>query len=155
MTHKEQILTELESLYDPTFKIPPGLYIPLGNRVLIREIAQGEYKTAAGLIMSGASQLQNARIGIVYRIGENVTMPIKPGFRIAYDRFALSGIVHDGIQYTDLQDYQIYSVVPPENYLAAHVPDNEEIRREGRQDFTKRSLDKTNKLMDEIQNSEQ
>lgn len=154
MTHKEQILAELASLYDPDFKIPPGLYIPLGQRVLVKEVPQEEYKTNAGIIVNGAANLQNARLGIVYRIGESVTTPIMPGFKVAYDKFALSGIIHDGVQYTDLADYQIYSVVPPENYLAIQVPNTDELRRQDRIDFTKRSQEKTDKEIDKIQNDE-
>lgn len=153
MNHKEQVLQELESLYDPNFKVPPGLFIPLGTRVLVKECSQEEYKTQAGIIISGAASLQNAKIGIVFRIGESVTIPIKIGHKVAYDKFALNGIVHNGIQYTDLMEHQVFSVVPPSNYLATYVPTKEDLRRKDRIDFTKRNHEITNSQIDKIQDS--
>ncbi len=151
-THKEQVIDELNSLYDPNFKIPPGLYIPLGQRVLVKEIVQPEKKTAAGILLPSAAKLEHARIGVVYRIGEGVTMPIKVGMTVAYDKNVYMGIIHDGTQYTDLMEHQIFSVVPPDNYLAPHVADNNEKRRADRIDSQKKYTKKVNSKMDEIQN---
>lgn len=152
MTHREKILQELETLHDPNFEIPAGLYIPLGDRILVKEDVQGDRALASGIIVPGSAALQNAKIGVVYRMGEGVTHPIKPGMKVAYDKFALAGIYHNGVQYTDLMGHQVYSVVPPENYLEAHSVTTEEIRRKDRVDFNKRSLDKTDKEIDQILN---
>ncbi len=152
MTHKEQVLAELEYLYDPNFQVPPGLFIPVGYRLLVKECSQEEHTTEAGIILAANSKLQNAKIGIVYRIGEAVTIPVKIGFKVAYNKHALNGIVHKGVQYTDLGEHDIYSVVPPENYLYPYVPTTEHLRRQELQDFTKRSLDKTDRELDRIQN---
>lgn len=152
MTHKEQILQELDSLYDPSFKIPAGLYIPLGQRVLVKECSQEEHKTQAGIIMKASSYLQDAKIGIVYRIGESVTLPIKPGFKVFYEKTAINSITHQSVTYMDLMEHQIYGVVPPENYLTPYVPTSEQVRRQGRIDATKRISDNTANKIDEIQN---
>lgn len=152
MTHKEQILAELDALYDPSFAVPAGLNIPLGYRVLVRECSQEEHKTDGGIILSANSNLQNGKVGIVYRIGEGVTLPIKIGFKVLYNKTAFNGVVHRGVQYTDLMEHDIYSVVPPENYLHPYVPTTDDLRRQDRIAFTKRSQDKTDRAIDEIQN---
>lgn len=137
MTHKEKVLAELESLYDPKFKVPKGLYIPIGYQVLVLECAQEDFKTEGGILLPGGN-LQHCKMGVIYRTGELVTDSLKIGFTVAYDKHAAFGVRHLDKVYTVLMEQQIYAVIPPATYMYPHFPDFEEIKRGERIETTKR-----------------
>lgn len=152
MTHKEQILSELENCYDKNFKVPEGLYIPYGQKTLILECPQDEFQTEGGIILSKSNHLQHAKIGVVYRVGEGVIGPLKIGMTVAFDKHVNFGITHGNKTYYSVEEFQIHAIVPPKNYLMPHVADTEENRRSERIDRTKRIVKDSNEKADIIQN---
>lgn len=155
MTHKETILAELENCYDKNLQVPEGLYIPYGQKLLIKECPQEEYRTAAGIVVPGSNSLQHAKIGVVYRVGEGVQGPIKIGMTVAFDKHVNFGVTHKGESYYSVEEFQVHAIVPPKNYLMPHVPDTEENRRSERIDRTKRIKDKTDLAMDALDNGDE
>jgi len=116
LTWQEQRLLNLKNLpIEPNFKIPEGLYIPFLDNVLIREVKQGEMKTKTGI--SGASQTIGASIGVIYAIGEGVTLPVSLGMRVYYEPTTKLRVIFEGEEFIQIGQYYVFGAVPPDNYL--------------------------------------
>lgn len=153
-TFRELRLEELKNLpIHPDYEPILGLPIPLGDAILVKECEQQEYKTKSGLILSQGERLEHAKIGIVFNIGENCTLPIKEGDVVAFDRVCRFGITHQDVNYISVASHMVYFVVPENSYLQAHFKDFNEKRREkriaGAEAVAKREVNEHDKYTEE------
>jgi len=140
-------------MIDPSFEgVPEGLYIPLGNRVLILECSQQEQVTVSGIIMPGSKDVANSKLGIVYRKGSLVNPDIKIGMRVCYGKESNLGLSHNGKFYHDVDQFFINAIVPPSNYITPYIPGFEDKKRADRIDNNKRALKKVDEVFDKIVN---
>lgn len=110
----------------------PGIFIPNGDVVTVKECSQEEYKTKGGIIMGGSDHLEHAKIGFIINRGEECRLPYKEGDTIAFDRACTFGFHYEGVNYLRVPSYMVYFRVPPKTYLEPHYADFFEKRRESR-----------------------
>ena len=116
----------------PKYAPVEGLFIPIGDCVTVKEIPQSEYKTQAGIIIPDTTRLEHCKLGIVMNRGDQCQLPVKEGDVIAFETMVIFGVTHKGQNYLRVNSYQVYFVLPPENYLEPHYADHHEKRREKR-----------------------
>lgn len=89
---------------------------PLGDKVVIKRL-EAEEKTKSGIVLPGQAkeQPQMAEVlavgpgGIVD--GKEITMEVKVGDIVIFSKYAGTEIKHDGVEYTILQQKDIYAIV--------------------------------------------
>lgn len=159
MKSKEDVKTvldefELEEMIDPEFEgIPKGLLIPTGNKVVIKPIKQGQYKTGGGIIIPESTP-EMLQIGILYRTGPLVPEYLKPGMRVAYSKNVVYGFYHNSDFYHNPDVFMIEGIIPPGNYFPGYYPTFEHRKREERIDNQKHAHEVMNNKIDAIQNGE-
>ncbi len=132
-TFKEQRLEELDNIpLHEDFEFIPGLPLPLGDSVLVKECTQDEYKTKGGIVIPGGDRLSHAKIGICMARGEECRLPIKEGQVVAFDQLCQFGIKHNDVSYISVASHMVYFVIPSQTHLQTHHKDFNEKRREKR-----------------------
>ena len=89
---------------------------PLGDRVVIKKV-EAEEKTASGIVLPGAAkeQPQMAEVvevgpgGIVD--GKEITMELKVGDRVIFQKYAGTEVKIDGQEFTILRQSEILAVI--------------------------------------------
>ena len=126
-------LAELKAMPPhPKYAPVEGLFIPIGDCITVKEIPQSEYKTNAGIIIPDTTRLEHCKLGIVMNRGEMCQLPVKEGDVVAFETMVIFGVTHKGQNYLRVNSYQVYFVLPPENYLEPHSVTFIERRRESR-----------------------
>lgn len=116
----------------PKYEPVPGLALPVGDALTVKEVPQSEYKTDAGLIIPGTTRLEHCKLGIVMVKGEMCNVPVKEGDLVAFDPSISIGISHKNVDYLKVPGYHVHFILPPDNYLEPHYADFFEKRRESR-----------------------
>lgn len=130
---KSRRLAELANMPPhPDYKPIPGIFIPNGDVVTVRECSQEEYKTRGGIIMAPGEHLEHCRVGYIINLGEECRLPYKEGDTIAFDKSCQFGFMYEGISYLRVPSFQVFFRVPPKTYLEPHYADFFEKRRESR-----------------------
>lgn len=151
LERKEAILKEIAELsIEESFKAPDSLPIPLRDEIMILPVMQDENKTAEGLYVpeGSAENPDSNKLGIVARLGSEVTLPIRIGMKIWFspnkNYFQIMG--KDGNVYLLMIQHNIHCIATPESYPIPTFRTNLEIRNDERREGLKRTNDDAQKL---------
>lgn len=155
MTHKERQLNLVQELpIEKEFQIPDGLLIPSGAQILIKRIGQDPFISKGGIIVPEQSTKKKGLHGIVMAIGPDVDIEsslVKLGIKVEFREGLEEDTLHNGEAYLLIDQFHIKGIVPDGNFKHPKYPTNDELRREDRIEFTKRSQKKSKQQMDELE----
>lgn len=143
---KEEILKEIYAIESEDEWTPPlGLPIPFKNQILLLPAVQKDRKTPSGIFLRGNGDKEgDTKIGIIARLGADVSLPIKISQRVLFDAYQnYFQILHsDGNTYLVVNEHNIYCAVTPETYIVPAFKG----RMEKRNDSRREGLENVKKL---------
>lgn len=95
------------------FIVPDGFPICRHKSVFVQRENRSEQMLKSGIVLPETVKTI-VPIGRVMAVGPAVT-DLKPGMRVIYNFYANSVILHEGVDYMNLSDIDVFAVLPDEN----------------------------------------
>lgn len=128
----EELKGEILKCIDKEYQMPKNIPIPFGRSVLIKQLAQTEVKSGAGLIIGGieANNVMKPNIGVVVAVGPQVPDYIMPKLRVYFNQnIDLEYFIGGG--YYKMSDYSdIYAAIPEGTLTSMDTKDDKQVMRE-------------------------
>lgn len=152
---KEAILKEIHELELDNFQVPEGLPIPYRDALVVLPIQQNETKRASGIIIPAGhigDPANSKKMGIVCRIGPDVTLPVTIGSKVYFDSsaryFNING--NDTNVYLLMYQHHIFAAVTPGSYpVPSYYTREQERMIERREGLARVAQDEANKIGEE------